>query len=66
MSAYGRTIRKLIGWGVGGWAGEVQKKIFAQGNIKWKKIDIRQLTPPVDNIKNFLRLENSPPPPPLS
>ena len=25
-------------------AGEVQKKIFAQGKIKWKKIHARQLT----------------------
>ena len=28
-------------WGGGG--GEVQKKIFAQGKIKWKKIHARQL-----------------------
>ena len=37
----GRTIRKLI-TGVG--AGEVQKKIFAQGKIKGKKIHARKLT----------------------
>ena len=29
----GQTIRKLIGEGAGG-AGEVQKKVFAQGKIK--------------------------------
>ena len=35
MSAYGQTIRKLMGGGGGGGsAGEVQQKIFAQGNIK--------------------------------
>ena len=36
----GQTIRKLIG----GEADEVQKKIFAQGKIKWKKIHAGQLT----------------------
>ena len=54
-------------------AGEVQKKIFAQGKIKWKKILARQLIPKnihamalkksykeFDNEKRFLRLENSP------
>ena len=38
-SIKGRTIRKLMRG-----AGEVQKKIFAQGKIKWKKIHARQLT----------------------
>ena len=36
----GQTIRKLIG----GEADEVQKKIFAQGKIKWKKIHAGQLS----------------------
>ena len=40
---------------MGGGAGEVQKKKYAQGKIKWKKFD---------NEKKFLQLENSPPPPP--
>ena len=31
-------------WWGGGGAIEVQKKIFAQGKIKWKKIHARQLT----------------------
>ena len=52
----------------GGGAGEVQKKIFAQGKIKWKKIHARQLTlknsyKEFDNEKKFLRLKNSPPSP---
>ena len=29
---------------MGGGGGEVQKKIFAQGKIKWQKIHARQLT----------------------
>ena len=29
---------------MGGGGGEEQKKIFAQGKIKWKKIHARQLT----------------------
>ena len=37
----GRTIKKRIG---GGGGGEVQKKIFAQGQIIWKTIHARQLT----------------------
>ena len=37
----GRTISKLMrGWE----AGKVQKKIFAQGKLKFKKIHARQLT----------------------
>ena len=42
MSAYGRTIRKLMGRGGGG--AKYKKKIVTQGNIKWKKIHARQLT----------------------
>ena len=38
----GQTIRKLMGGGGG--EGKVQKKIFAQGKIKLKKIHARQLT----------------------
>ena len=38
----GRTIKKLIGGGVGGVRST--KKIFAQGKIKWKNIHARQLT----------------------
>ena len=34
-----RAIRKIMGGG----AGEVQKKIFPQGKIKWKKIHARQV-----------------------
>ena len=37
-----QMIRKLVGGGVGG-GGEVAKKIFAQGKIKWRKIHARQL-----------------------
>ena len=37
----GQMIRKLVGGGGG--VGEVAKKIFAQGKIKWKKIHARQL-----------------------
>ena len=37
LVAKGRTIGKLMG------AGEEQKKIFAQGKIKFKKIHARQL-----------------------
>ena len=39
----GQMIRKLVGGGVGGGGGEVAKKIFAQGKIKWRKIHARQL-----------------------
>ena len=41
MNLKGRTIRKLMKVGVGGRA--KYKKIFAQGNIKLKKIIARQL-----------------------
>ena len=71
-STKGRTIRKLMEG-----AGEVQKKKFAQGKIKWKKILARQLTlrntharawknsyKEFESEKKFLQLENSPPPPP--
>ena len=57
--------------------GRSTKKIFAQGKIKWKKIHARQLILKkyscyglkkihTRNLitKKFLRLENSPPPPP--
>ena len=64
---------------MGGGAGEVQKKIFAQGKIKWKKIHTRQLALKIfilwpkknsytefNNEKKFLRLENSQTPPPIT
>ena len=70
-SLYGRTIRKVMGGG-----SEVQKKVFAQGKIKWKKNNARQFTlknihstakknshKEFDNEKKFLRLKNFPPPP---
>ena len=71
----GRNIRKVMGGG-GARAGEVQKNIFVQGKIKWKKIHARQLNLKIfmlrpkknsykefDNEKRILRLKNSPPPP---
>ena len=45
MSACGPTIRKNLWKGGGGGGGRAAgEKIFAQGNIKWKKIHARQLT----------------------
>ena len=63
--------------GGGGGAGEVQKNIFAQGKIKWKKIHTRQLIlthihattlknsyKEVDNEKKIPAAQTFPTPPP--
>ena len=41
-----------MGGGGGGEAGEVQKKIVAQGKIKWKKNHARELT-----LKNIYAIQ---------
>ena len=64
-------------WGGGGWS---TKKIFPQGNIKWKKNSCTLINPKkyscyglkkihARNLitkKKILRLENSAPPPPIT
>ena len=65
---------------MGGGAGEVHKKIFEQGKIKWKKNSCTAINPKkyscyglkknlykeFDKEKKFLHLENSPPPAPIT